>query len=301
MTVCAVVVTYNRLNLLKECLDSLRAQTRKLDEILVINNSSTDGTLEWLNKQNDLTVITQPNSGGAGGFHTGIKTAYEKGHDWIWCMDDDGYPLRDCLENLVRSIKLCTNIDIVGPLVVPMSKSNVLSFQTPLFDNNYNEKSSTILVEEIKKRAANNLYKGHAVFFNGVLVNKNTIVKVGLPDAKFFMYGDEIEYYQRIIENGLGIFTNIEALFIHPVNKFELIKFLNQDIFDGKYDWKAYVYIRNRIYLHNKKHHGFALKFILSQLIYVLKMRKITALKLVLLAYFHGINANFDYDYKKLK
>jgi GT2 family glycosyltransferase len=115
------------------------------------------------------------------------------------------------------------------------------------------------------------------------------------------MYGDEIEYYQRIIENGLGIFTNIEALFIHPVNKFELIKFLNQDIFDGKYDWKAYVYIRNRIYLHNKKHHGFALKFILSQLIYVLKMRKITALKLVLLAYFHGINANFDYDYKKLK
>lgn len=299
--VCAVVVTYNRLNLLKECLDSLRAQTRKLDEILVINNSSTDGTLEWLNKQNDLTVITQPNSGGAGGFHTGIKTAYEKGHDWIWCMDDDGYPLRDCLENLVRSIKLCTNIDIVGPLVVPMSKSNVLSFQTPLFDNNYNEKSSTILVEEIKKRAANNLYKGHAVFFNGVLVNKNTIVKVGLPDAKFFMYGDEIEYYQRIIENGLGIFTNIEALFIHPVNKFELIKFLNQDIFDGKYDWKAYVYIRNRIYLHNKKHHGFALKFILSQLIYVLKMRKITALKLVLLAYFHGINANFDYDYKKLK
>ncbi|WKZ70632.1 MAG: glycosyltransferase family 2 protein [Melioribacteraceae bacterium] len=301
MKICAVVVTYNRLSELKKCINSLKMQTRKLDSILVINNSSTDGTLNWLKVQEEIEFSTQPNLGGAGGFHTGIKIAYEKGFDWVWCMDDDGYPLRDCLENLVRSIKLCTNIDIVGPLVVPMSKSNILSFQTPFFDNNCNEKSSTILVEEIKKRAVNNLYKCHAVFFNGVLINKNTIVKVGFPEEKFFMYGDEIEYYQRIIENGFGVFTNIEALFIHPMNKFKIIKFLNQDIFDGKYDWKAYVYIRNRIYLHNKKYHGFALKFILSQLIYVLRMRKITVLKLVLLAYFHGINANFDYDYKELK
>ena len=87
--IAAVVVTYNRLALLQECITSLRNQTRKLDEIIVVNNSSTDGSFEWLNLQNDLAVITQENSGSAGGQHTGIKTAYEHGHDWIWCMDDD--------------------------------------------------------------------------------------------------------------------------------------------------------------------------------------------------------------------
>ena len=67
------------MELLKECIQSLRNQTHKLDEIFIINNSSTDGTLEWLNTQTDLTVITQENSGSAGGQYTGIKTAYEKG------------------------------------------------------------------------------------------------------------------------------------------------------------------------------------------------------------------------------
>jgi len=53
--IAAVVVTYNRLELLKQCIDSIKNQTRKPDEIIVVNNSSTDGTLEWLNPNKDLT------------------------------------------------------------------------------------------------------------------------------------------------------------------------------------------------------------------------------------------------------
>ena len=70
-TVAAVVVTYNRLNDLKLCIDSLNQQTRPLDAIIVINNGSTDGTSGWLAEQNGLTVITQSNLGGAGGFLAG--------------------------------------------------------------------------------------------------------------------------------------------------------------------------------------------------------------------------------------
>ena len=77
LKIATVVVTYNRLELLKDCIESLRNQTRKIDEIFVINNSSTDGTEEWLSRQNDLTTITQPNTGGAGGFYTGTKTDAE--------------------------------------------------------------------------------------------------------------------------------------------------------------------------------------------------------------------------------
>ncbi|MCB9247374.1 MAG: glycosyltransferase [Ignavibacteriales bacterium] len=100
MKIAAVVVTYNRLGLLKECIDSLRGQTRKLDEIIVVNNDSKDGTKEWLEEQKDVTKIHQENLGGAGGFHNGMKAAYEKGYDWIWLMDDDCLPKLNALEYL---------------------------------------------------------------------------------------------------------------------------------------------------------------------------------------------------------
>jgi GT2 family glycosyltransferase len=90
--IAVVLVTYNRLYLLKECLTSLRKQTYKPDKIIIINNDSTDGTTDWLDEQTDLEVIHQANLGGAGGFYTGIKLAYEQGFDFIWVMDDDVEP-----------------------------------------------------------------------------------------------------------------------------------------------------------------------------------------------------------------
>ena len=78
----AIVVTYNRLSLLKECIHGILSQTKKADNIIVINNQSTDGTGEWLATQ-PVTTITQENKGGAWGFFTGIKSAYESGADWI--------------------------------------------------------------------------------------------------------------------------------------------------------------------------------------------------------------------------
>ena len=98
MKIIAVVVTYNRLELLKRSMDCLR-QNKPLSAIIVVNNGSTDGTREWLDKQDDLTVIHQSNVGGSGGFYTGIEAAYAQNADWIWCMDDDVFPRADCLEN----------------------------------------------------------------------------------------------------------------------------------------------------------------------------------------------------------
>ena len=81
--IAAIVVTFNRLTLLQECIQALRDQTRRPDEIIVVDNSSTDGTREWLNAQLDLTVVRQGNLGSSGGQQTGIKTAYQKGYDWF--------------------------------------------------------------------------------------------------------------------------------------------------------------------------------------------------------------------------
>lgn len=101
MKIIAVVVTYNRLELLKRNIGCLR-QNQPLSSIVVVNNGSTDGTAGWLSGQQGLTVITQENVGGSGGFYTGMQYAYREGADWIWCMDDDVFPRPDCLEHLLE-------------------------------------------------------------------------------------------------------------------------------------------------------------------------------------------------------
>lgn len=68
ISIAAVVVTFNRITLLQKCIKALYNQTKKLDAIIVINNNSTDGTKEWLDKQNNIIVIHQENVGGSGGF-----------------------------------------------------------------------------------------------------------------------------------------------------------------------------------------------------------------------------------------
>ncbi|MFX5615039.1 glycosyltransferase, partial [Acinetobacter baumannii] len=78
----------------RECLQSVLSQTRAPDHVLVVDNASTDGTGEMLKEEfPEVEVLRLPeNQGGAGGFHEGIKRAYEAGYDWIWLMDDDGLP-----------------------------------------------------------------------------------------------------------------------------------------------------------------------------------------------------------------
>ncbi len=101
MNIIAVVVTYNRMELLKRNIRCLQ-QNKPISSIVIVNNGSTDGTTEWLAAQEGLTVINQTNVGGAGGFYTGIQYAYQAGADWIWCMDDDVFPRADCLNNSCR-------------------------------------------------------------------------------------------------------------------------------------------------------------------------------------------------------
>ena len=100
MNIIAVVVTYNRMELLKRNIRCLQ-QNKPISSIVIVNNGSTDGTTEWLAAQEGLTVINQTNVGGAGGFYTGIQYAIRRVR-WIWCMDDDVFPRATVWNNSCR-------------------------------------------------------------------------------------------------------------------------------------------------------------------------------------------------------
>lgn len=192
--IAAVVVTYNRLTLLQECISSLRNQIHKLDEIIVVNNSSNDGTLEWLNAQKDLTVITQENSGSAGGQHTGIKTAYEKGYDWIWCMDDDAEPEINALDELFKNMD---DEKMVLASTVLDEKKVIQLNHRGYFHLNKIKKGDLQFSSMEEDYKSKNYFLVNFASFVGIMINKNLVNEIGLPRKDFFICHDDVEYCLR--------------------------------------------------------------------------------------------------------
>ena len=107
MKILAAIVTHNRCQLLERCIDHLQMQTRLPDSIVVINNGSTDGTVDML-KHRNIQYITQDNVGSAGGWYRCIAHAMEHHFDAIWLMDDDGFPSQAALFAVPAFVTLTT-------------------------------------------------------------------------------------------------------------------------------------------------------------------------------------------------
>ena len=231
--VIAVIVTYNRKALLSECINALRSQTRRLDSILVINNGSTDGTEEWLRTQPDVEFITQPNVGGAGGFKKAIQLGYNKGYTWIWCMDDDGQPKADALQNLLAA-EGC-ELTLLNCAVINIKDKKSFVWKTGGYKT----------LDEVKT----NIIKGIGHPFNGTLINRRIVERVGVPKAEFFLWGDETEYYYRITKtNNIPVCTVANSIHYHPASAFSL-----KQNWDPASSWKLYYYIRNRFHIQKAK------------------------------------------------
>lgn len=228
-TIIAVVVTYNRQKLLIECLEALRKQTRRIDKILVINNGSTDTTENYLASQADIEFFTQQNIGSGGGFNTGIRLAYEKGYDWVWLMDDDGFPKEDALENLLEGAQ--EKIYLRNCAVINKEDKKTFVWKTG--------KHATI--DTVNEEIIHN----YAHPFNGTLLHKELIKKVGLPKKELFIWGDETEYYHRIITKyKIPFYTKTNSIHYHPASAYSY-----KNDWDFRTNWKMYFYVRNRFHI----------------------------------------------------
>ena len=197
-TVYAVIVTYNRLEMLKKCLEAVLNQTYTSLDVVVVNNASTDGTEKYIKELKNKRIIyinTGKNSGGAGGFYRGIKEAYLKGAKWIWIMDDDVIPQPNALEELMNALK-----------VVKPHKTSFLASCV------YSPKGEAMNTPGVDLRSKNGypfwyeyldsgLVKLNAATFVSILVNGAAVEKCGLPCSNFFIWGDDTEYTKRLYRN----------------------------------------------------------------------------------------------------
>lgn len=205
--IVAVVVTYNRVELLQRLLARLR-DIPELDEVLVVDNASTDGTGGWLADQPVPSRTLATNSGGAGGFHDGLAWAVERGADLVWLMDDDGLPDADCLARLLEH----QDLDFWGPVVVDENDADRLVFPIRLPGGTRTVRQ----LADVRSAATEGLIRDVVIPFNGVLVTRALVERIGLPRAEFFIWGDDVEYLWRAKAAGARTATVVDAAVRHP-------------------------------------------------------------------------------------
>jgi len=223
--IAAVVVTFNRLGLLQRLVERLRT-VPEVDEILVIDNASADGTGEWLaatSRQLRTAATATPsapgpelhhrtltrNRGGAGGFHDGLAWAMERGADLAWLMDDDGLPDANALATLLARRE---DFDFWGPVVVDEADPDRLVFPIRL-------PGGTRVVHrmaDVTAAATDGVIRDVVIPFNGVLVTRELVQRIGTPREEFFIWGDDHEYRLRAERAGGRVGTVVAARLRHP-------------------------------------------------------------------------------------
>jgi GT2 family glycosyltransferase len=236
---CTIVVTYNRKTLLLECLEALCNQTQRIDQILVVDNASTDGTTEllqahgYLSQQGIEYKCLPDNRGGAGGFHEGMKWAYQQGFDWLWLMDDDTIPEPDALSQLLtkhdqfsqsyRPRLLASKVVWTDGALHPMNPP-IVKVAAP---------------ESLLLAAQHATASIRCNTFVSLLLHRSLIERYGLPIADYFIWADDMEYTARILRYEFGVVVPASVV-IHKTAK----KYTHMDDAGPRY----YYHIRNNLW-----------------------------------------------------
>ena len=199
MKTAVIIVTYNRIELLKECLACALNQTRPFSHIIVVNNASTDGTTEYLNgvskEQESLVVLNQEeNLGGAGGFYKGFEYANAADYDWVLVIDDDAMIEPDYNEKL-------TDYGEDHPEVNALAGS-VWTDNRMDFSHRRQLKSRLLLVEIPVKSDGIKDFQCECATFCGLMIRGSVMRECGLPKREYFIWYDDSEYCLRLLPYG---------------------------------------------------------------------------------------------------
>jgi rhamnopyranosyl-N-acetylglucosaminyl-diphospho-decaprenol beta-1,3/1,4-galactofuranosyltransferase len=236
-SVVAVVVAYNRRDLLVEVLEALRAQRTAVTRVVVVDNASTDDTAEVARAAGDLVdlVVLPRNTGGAGGFAAGMAIALDRHDpDWLWLMDDDTVPTDGALEALLASVA-GTDLVAAGSRVIwtdgaehPMNTPRPKPFARS------DERRAAARAGGIAVRSTS---------FVSMLVRADVVREVGLPIADYFIWNDDFEYSTRVLRGRRGLHVPASVV----VHKTKVIG--STDVDPGP---RFYYEVRNKLWMYRR-------------------------------------------------
>jgi len=243
--VAIVVVTYNRSALLENMLAGLARLDRPADAVFVVDNASTDHTKEILAARREHPELplqvthSAENLGGAGGFRLGVRLAYDAGHDRIWLVDDDVVPAPDCLEVMLAQDEPCLAAireDLRGRVVEKAALD--FDLRNPLA---IRPKRASVDGTFTDRRAMPERVELQNVSFEGFMFRREVVDAIGLPDASYFIFYDDVDFAVRARRAGYRIWGLRDAVLVRQLD------FDQQHALDT---WKGFYMFRNLFVVH---------------------------------------------------
>lgn len=253
LRIAAVIVTHQRVEQLRASLDVVANQTNPVQWIIVVDNGNEQAVHDLVDEvcgERGHYLSSEHNLGGAGGFALGFLTALRLGADAVWCADDDGRPegptvlaeLLDCADK--------HDLDEVSPVVCNLDEPDRLAF--PLRRGlEWRRRRSELIDPEHPQET---LLPGIASLFNGALISAYAMDRIGVPDLRLFIRGDEVEYHRRLARSGLRFGTCLTCAYLHPDGSEEFKPILGGRMHTQYPDnaGKRFFTYRNRGYLMNQ-------------------------------------------------
>ncbi len=211
----AVVVTYNRRDLLLEALAAVHRQSRAPDAVIVVDNASADDTAAAVRQHYPSARLTElaHNTGGAGGFAYGLALALSGGADLVWLMDDDTVPEPDALATMLEARASRPG----GPPALVASR--VLWTDGRAHPMNTPRAKPFAAQAERLAAAAVGCLPIRSASFVSILVDAGVCRRRGLPQADYFLWNDDFEFTTRILRGNPGLLCPASVV-VHKTRTF---------------------------------------------------------------------------------
>ncbi|ANY13249.1 hypothetical protein BCY75_04275 [Latilactobacillus curvatus] len=240
LKVAAVIVTHNRRDKLEKAIDSLLEQSAPVEKIVVVDNQSTDDTLDFLKaKARDNAQIkvihSEDNLGGAGGFNMALAATLELPEiDWISIADDDAVYDQDYMKKMAELSEKHADIGCFTGTVIEDGEIGT-EHRVKIDD------LDRLQLSKIDLTSYEGNFPVDIATFVGVFLKKDVLKKIGLPEKNFFIWYDDIEYSLRIRKE-TEMINNIQAKIYHLTDNNSVgASGVNRPI-----GWKDYYGYRNR-------------------------------------------------------
>lgn len=240
-----VIVTYNRLAVLKDVLDSCNMQSNLPRYILIVNNASNDGTLEYLSYWKSLptgyekmVINLECNLGGSGGFYMGLEAAEKLGADWIWVSDDDAVPTHDALKEVENYLSANeSSWDKISAICGTVINNGRIDVEHRRWIRQY---GIWVREKNVCEEKYESCFELNAFSYVGTIINRNILIEAGLPEKDYFIRWDDTEHSLRLSQYGkivcvpgIKILHNVESRTAAAA-------------------WKYYYNTRNKAYTYKK-------------------------------------------------
>ncbi|GAF41045.1 glycosyltransferase [Agrilactobacillus composti DSM 18527 = JCM 14202] len=295
LKVTAVIVTFNKIELFKECLAAIRAQTTPVSHIVVVDNHSSDDTPNYLAAQSDIiNYRTAKNLGGAGGFNTGMKQFMTQTQDdLVWIMDDDTIPEPTALEELLAGANIAPDFGFLCSNV-KWTDNNPTLMNIPNVDRTgWND------------IAEKGLIKVESASFVSVMIPRTVVAQIGYPITDFFIWGDDLEYTLRITTTVLhkAAYFVPDSICIHKMGSNGRVDILTEK--DPNRLNRFYYNYRNLYYISKKQGGRYFARHILASIYTLLRVpfkspnKRAKRMGLILKGLFAGIVFHPNVEFPK--